>query len=86
MVDPTRLTALLVRLAEELDQIAVLSVLPDERLDRHLSERLQRMAGFRNLLVHGYARVDDGKVREIMRVDVADLRSFRATIARAFLE
>ena len=46
-----------------------------------LSERLQLMARFRNLLVHMYWKVDYGRVYEIMQGDVADLRRFASIIA-----
>ncbi len=40
------------------------------------------MARFRNLLVHGYLRVDDARVIEILRSRLGDLESFRSQIAR----
>ncbi len=43
---------------------------------------LQDMARFRNLLVHGYLRVDDTRVIEILRSRLEDLEAFRAQIAR----
>jgi uncharacterized protein YutE (UPF0331/DUF86 family) len=46
-----------------------------------LSERLQKMARFRNLLVHIYWKLDYGRVYEIMQSDVADLRLFASTMA-----
>jgi len=42
---------------------------------------LQRMARFRNLLVHGYQKVDDRKVVEILRTRLDDLEALRRTIA-----
>jgi uncharacterized protein YutE (UPF0331/DUF86 family) len=44
---------------------------------------LQAMARFRNLLVHGYARVDDSRVIEILRTRLDDLDRFRVAIAQA---
>lgn len=41
---------------------------------------LSRLAGFRNLLVHGYAVVDPAIVREIASQRVADLLGFVAAI------
>lgn len=38
---------------------------------------------FRNLLVHGYARVDDHRVVQILRTRLDDLRDFRVAMARA---
>jgi uncharacterized protein YutE (UPF0331/DUF86 family) len=53
-------------------------------VDVALSERLQAMARFRNLLVHGYAEVDDLRVHEFLRKDLDDLRGFLAAMVRAF--
>ena len=47
-----------------------------------LVERLQAMARFRNLLVHGYAVVDDARVVEILKTQLDDLDEFRRSLAR----
>lgn len=39
------------------------------------------MAGFRNLLVHGYAVVDDARVIDILRERTQDLTRFRTSMA-----
>jgi uncharacterized protein YutE (UPF0331/DUF86 family) len=46
-----------------------------------LSERLQRMARFRNLLVHVYWTVDYGRVFDVLEHDLPDLREFSEAIA-----
>ena len=46
-----------------------------------LSDRLQRMARFRNLLVHMYWKLDYNRVYDIMQTDLGDLRSFSAGMA-----
>ncbi len=50
-------------------------------LDADLVGRLQDMARFRNLLVHGYARVDDGMVLTALRTELGDLDALRAGLA-----
>lgn len=55
--------------------LAVLNI-----VERDLSMRLQKMARFRNLLVHVYARVDNRRVYEIMQTDLGDLDRFREQI------
>lgn len=42
---------------------------------------LPDMAGFRNLLVHEYAAVDDARVRQILRARLDELDRFRRTVA-----
>ena len=51
-----------------------------------LVQPLQQMARFRNLLVHGYLRVDDSRVLEILNTDLEDFVSFKREIAKAALE
>lgn len=46
-----------------------------------LSARLQRMARFRNLLVHVYWKVDYGRVFDVLQNNLDDLREFTRSIA-----
>ncbi len=55
-------------------------------IDQAFAAPLGDMAGFRNLLVHGYARVDDGRVVEILHTRLDDLDRFAQEIAREFTE
>jgi len=52
-----------------------------DMLPAALVPRLQDMARFRNLLVHGYARVDDRRVVDILQTRLVDLREFRSALA-----
>jgi len=54
-------------------------------LEADLVDRLQNMARFRNLLVHGYAVVDDARVIEILKSQLDDLDEFRRSLARAII-
>lgn len=49
-------------------------------LSGELAMRLARMAGFRNLLVHGYAKVDDRRLLHAMRHDLGDVEEYLAQI------
>lgn len=51
-------------------------------IDAALSERLRRMARFRNLLVHMYWKVDFAKVHDVLQHSLGDLRAFSRAIAR----
>jgi uncharacterized protein YutE (UPF0331/DUF86 family) len=51
-------------------------------LDEDLRTRMMRMARFRNLLVHLYARVDDGEVYRVIRDNLADLDRYLASVGR----
>jgi len=52
-------------------------------VDQDLAADLQDMARFRNLLVHGYQRVDDARVTEILRTRLDDFERFRTAVAPA---
>ncbi len=53
-----------------------------ELLPADLSERLGKMTGFRNLLVHGYGKVDDKVMLKIMKYDLGDLDLFLTEVAK----
>lgn len=50
-------------------------------LDGDLGQRLAAMARFRNILVHGYARVDDGRLHPFLREDLGDLEAYLTAVA-----
>jgi uncharacterized protein YutE (UPF0331/DUF86 family) len=45
-----------------------------------LAERLVRMARFRNLLVHDYARIDPARLLEVVRDHPSDLEAFKQIV------
>ena len=47
-----------------------------------LGQELRRMAGFRNVLVHGHVTVDSVIVRDVLANRLQDLESFVASIRR----
>ncbi len=49
-------------------------------LPADLAGRLEEMAGFRNIVVHGYTTVDLRVVRRILEQDLGDLLQFAAVI------
>jgi len=51
-------------------------------IDSDLQVRLVRMARFRNLLVHVYARVDDGQVYRVMQEDLGDFDRYLLSVGR----
>lgn len=50
-------------------------------LPADLTQRLQHMARFRNLLVHVYWKVDYEQIYDIIQDQLADLRAFSTTMA-----
>ncbi len=59
------------------DYVDIFKILEEEKiLDKDLSERLQRMAKFRNILVHRYTEIETRKLYTIMTKDVKDIVSF----------
>lgn len=53
-----------------------------EVLSFHLSQQLEQMARFRNLIVHQYASVNSEIVVRILRERIVDLREFSESIVR----
>ena len=47
-----------------------------------LASELRRMAGFRNVLVHGYIAVDPAIVRDVLAHRLEDIEAFVASIRR----
>lgn len=59
------------------------TLLADHKLiNPELAQRLGQMASFRNLLVHGYSKIDDRKMLQIMRSDLSDLELFIKEVKR----
>jgi uncharacterized protein YutE (UPF0331/DUF86 family) len=51
-------------------------------LSPELAQRLARVARFRNLLVHLYARVDDAEVHRVIRQDLGDLEQYLVALGQ----
>jgi uncharacterized protein YutE (UPF0331/DUF86 family) len=54
-------------------------------LPQDFARRIRPMAGFRNILVHGYIRVDEDRVAQILRDHLGDFEKFSSHIL-AYLE
>lgn len=52
------------------------------RLEANLMDRLRRMVGLRNVLVHGYTRVDPTLLRQAVTNHLDDLLAFAAALRR----
>jgi uncharacterized protein YutE (UPF0331/DUF86 family) len=51
-------------------------------LPRAFADSMRPMVGFRNLLVHGYARVDLARVHELLRTRLDDFEVFAGHVSR----
>lgn len=51
-------------------------------IERGLAQRLQRTAGFRNVLVHEYTQVDWKIVMRVIRTDTRDLAAFGKAVLK----
>ena len=54
-------------------------------IETELGRRLEKMASFRNRLVHGYIDVEPGRVYEIARNELADVEAFVASVVTRFV-
>lgn len=61
--------------ATAIDRLAALGVVSAE-----FAARLRPLAGFRNVLVHGYLEVDLAIVEKVLREDLSSLESFAAQV------
>lgn len=50
-------------------------------IDEYISDQLQGMAGFRNILVHDYATIETAIVLRVLETRLPDLREFGSSIA-----
>jgi uncharacterized protein YutE (UPF0331/DUF86 family) len=62
--------------AESFEILADAGLLPTD-----LGRALARMVGFRNILVHDYARLDPAIVVNVLQHDLRDLERFRETVS-----
>jgi uncharacterized protein YutE (UPF0331/DUF86 family) len=53
-------------------------------VDRELATRLERAAGFRNVVAHAYERIDMTRVHRAAREGPEDLRAFLGALSRLF--
>jgi uncharacterized protein YutE (UPF0331/DUF86 family) len=53
-----------------------------ELIERGLAQKLQRAAGFRNVLVHEYTEVDWKIVMRVIRTDTRDLTAFGKAVLK----
>ena len=61
-------------------------LLRDDWIDAALAGTLRNMAGFRNVLVHGYDDVDVGVVRDMLDHHLGDLEAFVAAVRQRLSE
>lgn len=63
--------------ASAIDELGALGVLPAE-----FARRLRAIAGFRNILVHGYLEVDVARLNRILRDQLDDFVDFARHVER----
>lgn len=57
--------------------IGLFDILAKHRIiSEELNDRLKKMAGFRNIIVHEYGSIDLDKVYKILKEDIKDIRLF----------
>lgn len=57
-----------------------LEKLKENVLEPSLVEKLKEMKGFRNILVHGYSKIEDERVFEIIGKKLEDFQDFRMEV------
>ncbi len=57
-----------------------------ELISKELATNLSKMAGFRNILVHGYTEIDDSKIYDFLQTSLADLDLYLEELSRLLEE
>jgi uncharacterized protein YutE (UPF0331/DUF86 family) len=63
--------------ASAIDELGALGILP-----REFADRFRPMAGFRNVLVHGYLEVDVARLHDILNERLGDFVEFAGHVER----
>jgi len=53
-------------------------------IDQNLSDRMQKMVGFRNIAVHDYQNIDIDILKSILQKNLIDLETFYGTIIKHY--
>ncbi len=61
---------------------AIRKLADNKIIPKKLSDRLEDMVGFRNLLVHRYGKVDDSRAYHYLKEEIDDLYEFAETIEK----
>ncbi len=61
---------------------AIRKLADDKIIPKKLSNSLEDMVSFRNLLVHRYGKVDDSRAYQYLKEDIDDLYEFAETIEK----
>jgi uncharacterized protein YutE (UPF0331/DUF86 family) len=61
---------------------AIRKLADDKIIPKKLSDSLEDMVSFRNLLVHRYGKVDDSRAYQYLKEDIDDLYEFAETIEK----
>jgi uncharacterized protein YutE (UPF0331/DUF86 family) len=61
---------------------AIRKLADNKIIPKKLSERLEDMIGFRNLLVHRYGKVDDSRAYHYLKEEIDDLYEFAEAIEK----
>ncbi|MGQ9723723.1 MAG: type VII toxin-antitoxin system HepT family RNase toxin [Candidatus Jordarchaeum sp.] len=65
----------------------IFQILGEEKvISQGLSEKMQNMAKFRNLLVHRYGEIENRKLLEIIKKNLDDVKEFEKEIEKNILE
>ena len=54
-------------------------------LEKHKQETFEKMAGFRNIIIHDYAKIEPEIVFSVLQKGLVDLRYFAAAVKKHFL-
>ncbi len=81
IIDTSHLIIIDLGLKRPEDNYEAISILFEKGvINERLSQKLTKMIGLRNILVHEYGKIDRKKIYEILKTQIADLEEFKKEI------
>ncbi len=81
IIDTSHLIIIDLGLKRPEDNYEAISILFEKgAINERLAQRLTKMVGLRNILVHEYGKIDRKKIYEILKTQIEDLEEFKKQI------
>lgn len=81
IIDSSHLIIIDLGLRKPEDNYEAVSILFDKKIiSEELAEKLSKMIGLRNILVHEYGKIDRKKIYKILQTQIKDLEEFKRQI------
>lgn len=83
IIDVCHLIIIDLNLTRPDDNYEAVSMLYEKKIfSGTLADKITKMIGLRNILVHEYGKIDRGKIYEILKKNLKDLKAFQGAVIR----